>query len=169
MLKGKRVSIIGGGKMGEVLTGGMISGNLVSPGDITVSDVVTERMDYFDKKYRVNVTADNGEAIKSADIVILAVKPQNMGEVLEGVSDIIDETKLIISIAAGITTGFIEGYLKSGVRVIRVMPNTPALVGEGAAALAAGEGATEDDLALARYIFDSVGITVIVNEDLMDA
>ncbi len=169
MLKGKRVGIIGGGKMGEVLTGGMISGNLVSPRDITVSDVVTERMDYFDKKYRVNVTADNGEAVKSADVVILAVKPQNMGEVLEGVSDIIDETKLIVSIAAGITTGFIEGYLKSGVRVIRVMPNTPALVGEGAAALAAGEGATEDDLALARYIFDSVGITVIVAENLMDA
>lgn len=169
MLKEKRVSIIGGGKMGEVLTSGMISGNLISSEDIMVSDILVERRNDLKEKYQVNVTADNSEAIKSADVVILAVKPQNMGEVLEGVSDIIDETKLIISIAAGITTRFIEGHLRKGVRVIRVMPNTPALVGEGAAALAAGEGATEDDLALARHIFDAVGITVIVAEDLMDA
>ena len=169
MLKGKKVSIIGGGKMGEVLTSGIISGDLISPECITVSDILPERLGYLEEKYWVNVTADNKKAIKSADIVILAVKPQNMAYVLEGVSDIIDKAKLVISIAAGITIKFIEGYFKKDIRVIRAMPNTPALVGEGATALAVGNNATEDDLAMARHIFGSVGITVIVKEDLMDA
>jgi len=169
MLKGKKMAVIGGGKMGEVFTSGIISGELLSPESITVSDIVRERLDYLEEKYRVGVTTDNKAAIRGVDVIILSVKPQNMAEVLEGVSGIIDETKLVISIAAGITIGFIEGYFNKGVRVIRVMPNAPALVGEGAAALAGGESATEDDLILARHIFDAVGITVIVNEDLMDA
>ena len=169
MLKGKKVSIIGGGKMGEVLARGIISSNLLPSKGITVSDTLTERLKYLEEEYQVNVTANNKEAIKSADVVILAVKPQNMAEVLEGISDIVDETKLVISIAAGMTTEFIEKYLKKCVRAIRVMPNMPALVGEGAAALAAGKNATEDDLALARHIFGSIGITVIIAENLMDA
>jgi len=169
MLKGKKVGAIGGGKMGEALIGGMISGRLVSSESITVSDISTERLDYLGKKYQVNVTGNNREAVKNADIVILAVKPQNMAEVLEGVASMIDETKLIISIAAGITTRFIEEHLKNGVRVIRAMPNTPALIGEGAAAIAKGGNAGVDDLVLASHIFDSVGLTVVVREDLMDA
>jgi len=169
MLKDKKVGVIGGGKMGEALIGGMISGRLVSSESITVSDMLTERLDYFGNKYQINVTRNNTEASKNADIVILAVKPQNMAEVLEGVASMIDETKLIISIAAGITTRFIEEHLKNGVRVIRAMPNTPALIGEGATAVAKGGNAGEDDLALVRHIFDSVGLTVVVREDLMDA
>ena len=169
MLKGKKVGAIGGGKMGEALIGGMISGRLVSSESITVSDILAERLDYFGNKYQVNVTRNNREAVKNADIVILSVKPQNMTEVLEDVSCMIDETKLIISIAAGITTRFIEEHLQKGVRVIRAMPNTPALIGEGAAAIAKGDNASEDDLAMARHIFDSVGLTVVVKEDLMDA
>jgi pyrroline-5-carboxylate reductase len=169
MLKGKKLSIIGGGKMGEVLTSGVISGDLISPQSITVSDIVPERLGYLEEKYWVKVTADNKKAIKNADIIILAVKPQNMADVLEDMSDMIDKNKLLISIAAGITIKFIEKYCKKNVRIIRAMPNTPALVGEGATALALGNNATEDDLALARHIFSSVGITVIVQEDLMDA
>jgi pyrroline-5-carboxylate reductase len=169
MLKSKKVGIIGGGKMGEALIGGMISGRLVSSGSMTVADMLTERLDYLGNKYQINVTRNNREAAKCADIVILAVKPQDMAEVLEGVASMIDETKLIISIAAGITTRFIEEHLKNGVRVIRAMPNTPALIGEGATAVTKGGNAGEDDLTLARHIFDSIGLTVVVRETLMDA
>ena len=92
-----------------------------------------------------------------------------MADILQETAAVIDKRKLIISIAAGISTQFIEGYLKKGVRVIRVMPNTPAMIGEGATAIAGGANAMEGDMALARYIFDAVGITVSVKEDLMDA
>ncbi len=169
MFKGKKIGIIGGGNMGEVIAAGVVSTGLVPAIDLTVTDVVTDRLDYLKKKYSISITTDNKTAVKTADIVILAVKPQAMGNVLSELAPAVTKTKLIISIAAGIPTSFIEGYVKKGTRVIRVMPNTPALIGEGAAALAAGNAASENDLALARKIFDSVGLTVIVNEDLMDA
>ncbi len=169
MLKGKKVSIIGGGNMGEVIASGIISGKLVSVNNLTVSDVVKNRLDYLKGKYKVRTEENNKKAANFADIIVLAVKPQNMGELLEDISNVINKSKLVISIAAGIPTKFVEGYLKKGIHVIRVMPNTPALIGEGAAALAGGINATEEDLAAARQIFDSVGITVIVNEELMDA
>lgn len=168
MFKGKTVSIIGGGNMGEVIASGIVSSKLVPAKNVVVSDVVKERLDYLKKTYKVCIEADNTKAVKSADLIILAVKPQTMGEALTDIAPAVTKSKLVISIAAGIPTTFIEGYLKKGVRVIRVMPNTPALIGEGAAALAAGSNATDNDLALAQAIFDSVGITVIVKEDLMD-
>jgi len=169
MLKGKKIAIIGGGKMGEVLAAGITAGKLVPAGDVSVTDVVQDRLTYLKDKYRVQVSGDNEKTARGADIVILAVKPQMMAEVLAPLAKVIDKTKLMISIAAGIPIGFIEGYLKKGTRIVRVMPNTPALIGEGAAALAPGGSATDEDLAVARSIFDSVGITVIVKEDLMDA
>lgn len=169
MFKGKKISIIGGGNMGEVIASGIVSSKLVPAKNVIVSDVVKERLDYLKKTYKVSAEADNTKAVKSADVVILAVKPQSMGEVLTEIAPVITKMKLVISIAAGIPTSFIEGYLKKGMRVVRVMPNTPALIGEGAAALTAGKNATENDLTLAQQVFDSVGITVIVKEELMDA
>ena len=169
MFKGKKISIIGGGNMGEVIAAGIVSTGLVPATDLTVTDVVIDRLDYLKNKYAIAVATDNKAAVKTADIVILAVKPQAMGNALSELAPAVTKAKLMISIAAGIPTSFIEGYLKKGTRVIRVMPNTPALIGEGAAALAVGMAASEADLALARKIFDSVGLTVTVNEDLMDA
>ena len=169
MFKGKKVSIIGGGNMGEVIASGIVSSKLVPAKNVTVSDVVKERLDYLKKTYKICIETDNTKAVKLTDIIVLAVKPQVMGEVLTDITEAITKSKLVISIAAGISTSFIEGYLKKGMRVVRIMPNTPALIGEGAAALTAGKSATEDDLALAQAIFDSVGITVIVKEELMDA
>ncbi len=169
MLKGKKVGIIGGGKMGSVLIGGLISRKLIPAGNIVVSDTAPERLEDLKKTYGVHTTDDNKKALKSSGICILAVKPQNMSEVLEGIAGTFHQSQLIISIAAGIPTGFIEGYLKKGARVIRVMPNTPALIGEGAAALARGAHATDEDIDVARRIFESVGIAVIVREELMDA
>lgn len=169
MLKGKKIGIIGGGKMGSVLIGGVISRNLIPAVHITVSDTILERLEELKTIYGVNTTSDNKEALAASDIIILAVKPQNMAEVLEGMSVAFHQNQLIISIAAGIPTKFIEGFFGKGPRVVRVMPNTPALIGEGAAALAGGSYATEEDLDMARAIFESVGITVSVKEDLMDA
>jgi pyrroline-5-carboxylate reductase len=169
MLKCKKIGFIGGGKMGGVLLGSIISHGLMKADDLMVSDASAVRLEELRKLYGVRTTNDNREVAGAADPVILAVKPQNMAEVLEEISEAGKRPGVIVSIAAGISTSFIEGYLKKGARVIRAMPNTPAMIGEGVTALACGAGATEDDLALVRIIFDSVGITVIVEERLMDA
>lgn len=169
MLKGKKITIIGGGKMGEVIADGIVGNMPVPPAHVTVADILKERLDFLQGKYQVNVTADNRTAVKAADIIILAVKPQSMGEVLAGIKDLCNKNKLIISIAAGIPISFVENALGKKHRIVRVMPNTPALVGAGASALARGEGASAEDLATATSIFDAIGITVNVKEDLIDA
>ena len=102
MLKGKKISFIGGGKMGSALVKGILARNLLAPGKVTVADVVEEQLEELRKTYGVFATKDNKKAVKDADIIILAVKPQNMAEVLEGISGILDKNKLIISIAAGV-------------------------------------------------------------------
>ena len=169
MLKGKQIAIIGGGKMGGVIVKGIVSLKLASPGGVIVADKVKECLKELKEAYGVGVTGDNRKAVKNAEVIILAVKPQDMAGVLQELNKAIDDKKLVVSIAAGITTGFIEGYLREGVRVIRVMPNTPALIGEGAAALTRGKNASEKDLKLASLIFGALGITVVVKEELMDA
>ena len=169
MLKGKKIAIIGGGKMGGVIINGIVSRRLAPAGNITVADKVKSCLQQLQASYGVLTTEDNQQAAREAAVVLLAVKPQDMGAVLQELSPVIDQKKVVISIAAGISTGFIEGYLHEGVRVIRVMPNTPALIGEGAAALTRGQKASAKDLELAQLIFGALGITVVVKEELMDA
>ncbi len=169
MEEGTRIGIVGGGKMGGALIEGMISGGLFPAAALTVADTDERRLEELAKTYGVNVTTDNRAAVQGAEMVILSVKPQNMAEVLSAFAGQTEPATLFISIAAGIATAFIEGHLRGGVRVIRVMPNMPALIGEGAAALCRGAFATEADLGSARRIFDAVGITVEVEESLMDA
>ena len=164
----ERICVIGAGNMGEALTGGMITGGVARPEEITVHDIRREQLDRFRETLHVGVSEEIGTALEAADIVILAVKPQNMEEVLRRMADTV-ANRLVISIAAGITLGFIEEILGEKARVVRVMPNTPALIGEGATALAGGRNATKDDVATARRIFGSVGMTVVVEEELIDA
>jgi pyrroline-5-carboxylate reductase len=164
-----KVVIVGGGKMGEVIVNGIISNHLALPEEITVTDILRERREYLKMEYGIESIPNSAAAARNADILILAVKPQGMVEVLKELASVIDESKLVISIAAGIPIKAIEEQLGESIRVIRVMPNTPALVGEGAAALAMGKNASKDDMELAKAIFDSVGIAVIVDEKLMDA
>lgn len=169
MLKGLKIGVIGGGNMGSILIGGLVTHGLSDANDITVSDIIEEKRAHLTHTWKVHTTVDNLEAVLKKNIVILAVKPQNMNAVLKQVSSAIDQSSLIISIAAGIPTRRIEGYFKSAAKVVRVMPNTPALIGEGASALACGHHATAEDMQLAFELFDAVGLTVEVDEDLMDA
>lgn len=169
MLKRKKLAIIGGGKMGSIIARGLITHKIVAAKNITITDIDATRLNALRKSLKTNVSHDNPKAVKEADIIILAVKPQNMAATLKEISAVVDKSKIVISIAAGITTKFIEKHLVKGIRVIRVMPNTPALVGKGAAAVAAGSGAKANDVKLALAIFKAVGISVEVKEKLMDA
>ena len=169
MLKDKKIAIIGGGKMGSIIAQGLIAQKIVSGKDITVTDIDVARLEFLRKSMKLKVSQDNEKAVKGADIIILAVKPQNMASTLAGISSAIDKSKVVISIAAGITTAFIESSLAADVRVLRVMPNTPALIGEGAAAVAKGSFAKQSDVQLAHIIFNAVGISVEVEEALIDA
>jgi pyrroline-5-carboxylate reductase len=169
MLKGKKVAIIGGGKMGSIIAQGLITHKIVSTKDITITDIDAARLKLLRSSLKLKVSRDNENTVRCADIIILAVKPQNMAVTLNEVSPAVNKSKVVISIAAGITTNFIEKSLTKGVRVVRVMPNTPALVGEGAAAIAAGSHAKANDIKLTRAIFNAVGISVEIKEKLMDA
>jgi pyrroline-5-carboxylate reductase len=169
MLQGKKIAIVGVGKMGGGLLEGILSRKLIAPEAITVFDKVVGRPEELRETYGVRLATDNRDALAGADMVILGVKPQNMREVLEEIKGFTAENQLLVSIAAGISTSFIEEALERKIRVIRVMPNMPALIGCGATALARGKYATDEDIVVALQIFDAVGISVVVTEDLMDA
>ncbi len=168
MINEKRVAVVGAGNMGEVLTCALIEKCGVPPDRITVSDISTERLELFESRYSTKTTTDNLEAVREADLVILAVKPQVMEPVLREMAHEAP-SGLIISVAAGVALSTIEEILGGQCRIIRVMPNTPALVGEGASAISPGKNTDDEDLELARAIFDSLGLTVVVDERLMDA
>jgi len=168
-VKGKRVGFIGGGNMGEALIRGLVGANLVKPTLITATDVRADRCTQLAEQFGVTAHADNPRCVRDADVVILAVKPQIMAEVLREIAPAVEARHLLISIAAGVTTATIRTALNKDARIIRVMPNTPALVLQGAAAIAKGKGLEKDDLATAQEIFGAVGRAVVLDEELMDA
>ncbi len=169
MLNDKRLAIIGGGNMGEAILKGLIAAQLIKAQQITVTDVIETRLVYLRETYTVQVLTDNAKAVAPADLVIVAVKPQDMAHTIQGIGPVVDERKVVISIAAGVPTAKIESAFGKPVRVVRVMPNTPALVLAGAAGLCAGSHARPADLEVARVLFEALGRTVVVAEYLMDA
>jgi pyrroline-5-carboxylate reductase len=169
MLEHLRFACIGGGNMAEALLKGLLSGLGVAPGRITATDVLSERRVYLETTYGVTTSADNPRVVQESDVVILAIKPQTMPEVLQTIAPAVTQDKLIISIAAGITLQTLQNALGAGNRVVRVMPNTPALVLSGAAGISPGGAATPQDVALVERIFGAVGRAVVVSDDLMDA
>ncbi len=168
-VRGKRVGFIGGGNMGEALIRGLIGANLVKPDLITATDVRGDRAKELAEQFGVTAHSDNARCVRDADVVILAVKPQIMSDVLRDISPAVEPRHLLISIAAGVATATIRAALGKDARIIRVMPNTPALVLQGAAAVAKGKGLERDDLATAQEIFGAVGRVVVLDEELMDA
>jgi pyrroline-5-carboxylate reductase len=168
-LQDKKVAVIGIGNMAEALIRGLLAAKTVTHDQLWASDTVKSRRQHCMSQLKVRAFEDNAVVTSEADVVVLAVKPQQMSGVLASIKPQISNSKLIISIAAGVTTARIESELGGKPRVIRVMPNTPALVGAGAAALAKGEYATDDDLQTAETILKAVGLTVRVDEKLFDA
>ncbi|HEX7477729.1 MAG TPA: pyrroline-5-carboxylate reductase, partial [Polyangiales bacterium] len=167
MALSQRISFIGGGNMASALIQGLIAAGTARPEQITASDVREAALRELRDKHGIHTTTDNALAC-GADIVVLSVKPQVFASLLTEIGAKLGADTLVISIAAGVPLSAIEARLGEA-RVVRAMPNTPALVGAGATALATGKHATQADGAVAEQIFQSVGITVSVPEELMDA
>jgi pyrroline-5-carboxylate reductase len=169
MLGNRVIGFVGAGNMAEALIKGLLGAG-VARKQIVASDHTAERVGHLHKSYGIKAVEDNPEVVRAADIVILAVKPQIVPKVLDEIARAVTAEKLIVSIAAGVPIEAIEAHLHQRAPIVRVMPNTPALVQAGAAALVAGAHATEADLAVVKAIFDSVGTSVVLDdESLMDA
>jgi pyrroline-5-carboxylate reductase len=169
MVIDKKIAFLGGGNMAEALVKGLIAAGTVTPGQILVTDLSSDRLEHLRKTYGILMHKSNVDAAREAGVIVLSVKPPVIEKVLGEIAIAIDDKKLVISVAAGIAIMKIEKALNAGSRVVRAMPNTPALVLAGAAALAGGKNATVDDLAMAQNIFNSVGRSVVIDEKLMDA
>jgi pyrroline-5-carboxylate reductase len=169
MALGKTIAFLGAGNMAEALVKGLLRAKVAAPGEILCTDRRAERGPELKERYGVAFTTSNKDATERADIVVLSVKPQVMNKLLAEIAPALNDRKLVISIAAGVPLAAIERKVGHGVRIVRTMPNTPALVGAGATALAAGEHATDDDLRQAKALFDAIGKTVVVDEPLLDA
>ena len=166
----RKLCFLGSGNMGEALVSGLVQSGSAKPEDIICTDVREERLEELRGRYGVGTMSSNVEAVAASEVVIYAVKPQLMAEVLKETADQLDLSKLVISIAAGVPLRAIESLLHKELRLIRVMPNIAASVKESATALSAGKHAKKEDVELALAIFNSVGKTVFLRENyLMDA
>jgi len=162
------IGFVGSGNMAEALIKGIIAAQLYQPKNVMMADVRAERLELLAAEYNVRPVENNTALTAAADVVVLSIKPQNMDDVLNEIKGTLKRDSLVISIAAGITTTKIAAAL-GDIPIIRVMPNTPALVGEGASALFA-KNAGAESMALAMKVFGAVGKAVVVDrEELIDA
>lgn len=168
MLK-EKVGVLGAGKIGSALLRGVIRAGLVTKNQVIASAPRDAVRQALAKEIGIRLTADNTEVCGFADMVILAVKPQVVQPVLQGVVKKLNKTKLLVSVAAGISTSKIEACLEKGARVVRVMTNTPCVVGAGASCYAPGSHATQEDLDKVGMIFNSVGLAFPLEERHLDA
>ena len=164
----KRFAIIGTGKMGNALARGIVTGGLAEGDNLTAFDTDSERVGSLASELGFRPSASATAAVERADVVILAVKPNIVPQVLREIGDRVGG-RLVISIAAGVETKSIEGALPGTARVIRAMPNIACSVGEGATAFALGSRALAEDATLARTLFESVGKAVRVEESMLHA
>lgn len=169
MFNRKKIAVIGAGHIGSALIGGLIRAKLTSPKCIIATRRNASAVKELRKKWGVTGTTDNSKAVAGADIIIIAVKPQNARAVLEKIAPAVTQKQLVISVMAGITTATIHNWLGKKNSVIRAMPNTPAFVDAGATPLSQSAGASDQDLRLAKTIFEAIGIVEIIPEKLMDA
>ncbi|MCL1972912.1 MAG: pyrroline-5-carboxylate reductase [Endomicrobia bacterium] len=167
----KVITFVGAGNMAQAIISAMLNADLrlARPKKIICNDIMQEKLDAIKDKYGIYVSADKSEAVSEADIIFLAVKPQNIAQTLEEIKPFIKKGALVISIAAGITTKFIEESLGGEIAVVRAMPNTPIAVGLGATALCSGKFADTEDLQSAKFIFGAMGISRLMSEDKIDA
>jgi pyrroline-5-carboxylate reductase len=169
ILASHSIGFIGAGNMAEAMIGGLVRGKHVAADKIAASDPRKERLEELRQKFGIDITTVNREIVERSGLVVLSIKPQIMDKLLREIGEHIKPGTLVVSIAAGVDTAMIEDAVAEGVHVIRAMPNTPALVGAGATAIAPGKHASETDLATAKALFDAVGITVELDESHLDA
>jgi pyrroline-5-carboxylate reductase len=162
-----KITFIGAGNMAEAIVAGIVKQQVVAAGDVCVTDISAERLSHFESQYGVGTSSDNPAAVAQADVIMLSVKPQVFPSVWSEIESALKPDALVVSIMAGIPSKKIAGG--KPVRVVRVMPNTPSLVGNGAAGIAAGEFASDADLAVAEKLMAAVGVVVVVKEEEIDA
>ncbi|MGD9394625.1 MAG: pyrroline-5-carboxylate reductase, partial [Dehalococcoidia bacterium] len=158
------IALIGGGNMGEAMLAAVLAKSLAQPASISVSDVSRERLEHLKKRYSVQITADNVAAVSAKDIIILAVKPQNLAEVVDGLRGRIESSQLVLSIIAGAKISTVSQGLNHGA-VVRAMPNTPAQVGEGMSVWTATPAVTEGQKQSAKAILGAMGRELYVDDE----
>ena len=168
-LSDKKLAVLGTGKLAGILLRAYLKQHLFEPKNVTATVKHSEKASTLAKELGVSVTTDNKKAVHGADIVLLGVKPQVVGEVLKEIASELSEKTLVISVAASVPTSYIEQHAGSKVPVIRAMPNTPSAVGCGMTGICRGSHASPENLEVAQAMFDAVGRTVVVDEKNMDA
>jgi pyrroline-5-carboxylate reductase len=168
MLKGKKLAVVGVGKLGEALISGLLKQGDLKKSDITGSVGHEHSIGRGKERLGIDVCIDNKAAVKGKDLIIIAVKPQNMNKVVREIAEVVTPDQLIISVAASVTTEYIEERLEKKIAVVRAMPNTPALMNVGMTGLCSGQHATNEHMQIAEAVFKCVGETVLVDESLMD-
>jgi pyrroline-5-carboxylate reductase len=169
LMAGRKIGFIGGGNMAGALIRGLIHSRTVKADQIRASDVKDERLTELSAKYGILTTTDNAELSSWADVVVIAVKPQIVDRIMAPIAAALNESDLVVSIAAGVPIEALEARLPSGARVVRAMPNTAAIALAGATGVAPGAHATGHDLDVACALFEAVGRCVVLDESLLDA
>lgn len=164
----KKIGFIGCGKMASAIIRGVISSKFVDADCITASEISVEAAEEKSKKLGIKVVTNNNELVKNSDIIFVATTPNFVEGVLNEIKDSVTQDKLVISIAAGVTTNFIQNILPENTRVVRVMPNTPALICEGMSGIAGGKSATKDDVEFVKQLLSNIGKCIVVEESQID-
>jgi pyrroline-5-carboxylate reductase len=168
MLKGKKLAVAGVGKLGEALISGLLKQGDLKPADITGSVGHDTSIDRVTERLGIEVMLDNKKLVAGKDLIILAVKPQNMDKVVREIKDVVTPDQLVITVAASVTTTYVQERLRDGVPVVRAMPNTPAIMNAGMTGMCCGTHASTQHAKMAEAVFQCVGQTVFVDESLMD-
>jgi pyrroline-5-carboxylate reductase len=164
-----KIALLGAGRLGEALLSGLLASETVSSNQLVATAAHRSRIDDVSKRLGICTTLRNLEAIESADVILLGLKPQTVGPVLQEIGDAVNEDQLIISTAASVSTAYMENLLRKSVPVVRAMPNTPCLLRRGMTAISAGRYAHNGHLELAQKIFSCLGRTILIDEKHMDA
>jgi pyrroline-5-carboxylate reductase len=165
----KTIGFIGSGNMAQAMIGGIVKSQLVASENIMASDPDAAKLEYLKSHYGITTVENNMDIAAASDILILAVKPFMYGAIIEEIKDYVKEGVIIVTIAAGIDIAFVEKGFEKAVKVVRTMPNTPALVGEGMSALCRNSLVSSEELDLVVKIFESFGKAEIIEERLIDA
>lgn len=168
-MENRKIGLLGAGNMAGALIRGLLGSNTLRPEQLRASDLNADQLAQLETSYGIETHTDNSQLLAWANVVVLAVKPQVIGQVLEQVSSQLDSNTLVISIAAGVPLTAIEARLPAGARVLRAMPNTAAIALAGATGIAPGSHATPEDIRFARALFDAVGRSVVLDESALDA